>query len=125
MMTVVNHGTFKCTDVTFEEAKAIIEEERARMSASLNPGFNPFVTPESSVPPATTTPPGVGTSSLEPQLNVDDLVARIDKRIAELEADERREIEKTDAPKLDQVVDTIKSRRDELYQANATDSTEE
>ena len=25
MMTVVNHGTFKCTDVTFEEAKAIIE----------------------------------------------------------------------------------------------------
>ena len=25
MMTVVNHGTFKCTDVTFEETKAIIE----------------------------------------------------------------------------------------------------
>ena len=25
MMTVVNHGTFKCTDVTFDEAKAIIE----------------------------------------------------------------------------------------------------
>ena len=25
MMSVINHGVFKCTDVTFEEAKAILE----------------------------------------------------------------------------------------------------
>lgn len=107
------------------EAKAIIEEERARISASLNPGFNPFNTPGSSIPPSTTTPSRAGTSSSEPQLNVDDLVARIDKRIAELEEEERREAEQSDASKLGQVIDTIKGRRDELYQASATGSTEE
>lgn len=107
------------------EAKAIVEEERARMSASLNPGFNPFNTSGSSTPPSTITPPGIGTSSSEPQLNVDDLVARIDKRIAELEEEERREAEQSDASKLGQVIDTIKGRRDELYQASATGSTEE
>ena len=107
------------------EAKAIIEEERARISASLSPGFNPFNTPGSSTPPSTTTPSGAGTSSSEPQLNVDDLVARIDKRIAELEEEERREAEQSDASKLGQVIDTIKGRRDELYQASATGSTEE
>ena len=57
-------------------------------------------------------------------MNVDDLVARIDKRIAELE-EERREAEQSDASKLGQVIDTIKGRRDELYQASATGSTEE
>lgn len=105
-------------------SKAIIEEERARMSASLNPSFNPFNTSASSTPPPTTTPSGAGASSSEPQLNVDDLIARIDKRIAELE-EEQRETGPSDASKLGQVVDTIKSRRDEIYQASATDSTEE
>ena len=107
------------------EAKAIVEEERARMSASLNPSFNPLNTSGSSTHPSTITPPGSGTSSSEPQLNVDDLVARIDKRIAELEEEERREAEQSDASKLGQVIDTIKGRRDELYQASATGSTEE
>ena len=107
------------------EAKAIIEEERARMSTSLGSGFNPFNALGSNDPPATTTPPGAGTSSSESQLNVDDLVAKIDKRIAELEEEERREAGKSDESKLTQVVDTIKNRRDELYQASVTGSTEE
>lgn len=106
------------------EAKAIIEEEQARMSASLRSGFNPFNSSGSSAPPATITSSRAGSSSSESQFNVDDLVARIDKRIAELE-EERIEAEQSDATKLGQVVDTIKSRRDELYQASMTGSIEE
>lgn len=104
------------------EAKAIVEEERARIATSLNPGFNSFNTSVSGAPPSATTPPGAGTSATEPQLNVDDLVARIDKKIAELEDEERR---KADQSKMDHVIDTIKGRREELYQASVTGSTEE
>lgn len=106
------------------EAKAIIEEERARMSASLNPSFNPYITPGSSTPPLTTTPPRVGISTSVPQLHIDNLVTRRDERVAELD-EEQRGAEQSDASKLSQVIDTIKSRRDELYQASATGSTEE
>ena len=107
------------------EAKAIIEEEQARVSATLNRGFNPFNISGSSAPPAIITQPRTETNSSESQLNVDDLVARIDKRIAGLEEEERREAEQSDTSKLDQVIDTIKSRRDELYQTSVTGSTEE
>ena len=103
------------------EAKAIIEEERARMAASLTPGFNPFNS-GSSAPPSTTTPPKTGAGSTETQLDVDQLVAKINKKNAELEEEK---LKKLDASKLGQVINTIKDRRDELYQASTIGSTEE
>ena len=91
------------------------------MSASLNPGFNPFSS-GSSASPLTATSPKVGVSSAETQLDMNQLVARIDKKIAELEEEERK---KSDASKLNQVIDRIKERRDGLYQADLTDFTDE
>ena len=108
-----------------EEAKVIAEEERTRMLASLNPGFNPFINSSSSTSSAAVNSPIAGTNSSESQFSVDDLVARIDKRIADLEEEERKEANKSDVSKLSQVVDIIKSRRDELYQASTIGSTEE
>ena len=91
------------------------------MSASLNTGFNPFSS-GLSAPPSVATPPKVGAGSTETQLDVDQLVARIDKKIAELEEEERK---KSGTSKLDHVIDTIKERLDGLYQAGVTDSTDE
>lgn len=52
---------------------------------------------------------------------MDQLVARIDKKIAELE----EERNKSDASNWIMCIDTIKERRDGLYQAGLTDSTDE
>ena len=106
-------------------AKAIIAEERARLAASLNHGPSPANASGSSAPPSTAAPSGTGAVSSKPHFDADELIARIDKQIAELEAEERKKAEQSAASRLSQVVDTIKSRRDELYQASAAGSTEE
>ena len=103
------------------EAKAIIEEERTRMAASLNSDFNPFSS-DTSVPPSTAMSTKTGADAIETRLDVDQLVARMDKKNAELEGEER---EKSDVSKLNHVIDTIKERRDGLYQAGVSDSNEE
>lgn len=91
-------------------AKAMVEKERAQLEAVLNFSDSDEAAAQ----------PEMETDSDHEE--TDQLIARINQKIAELEASEREEAE---ASKLDQVIDTIKKRRDGLYQPDTSDSTEE
>lgn len=104
------------------EAKANMEGESTRITASPHPEFIPVNASGSGAPASTTKPSKAGAHTAETQLDIDALVARIDKKIAELEEEERKQSE---ASKLNHVIDKIKERRDGLYQAGAPDFIEE
>lgn len=102
------------------EAKAIVEEERTRGSASFNPGFNPYSAFESST--SLSAPTKAETSTIERQSSIEEMIADIDKKIAALEEEERKEEENS---KLSHVIDTIKERCNDLYRSSAANSSEE
>lgn len=102
------------------EAKAIVEEERTRGSASFNPGFNPYSAFKSST--SLSAPTKAETSTIERQSSIEEMIADIDKKIAALEEEERKEEENS---KLSHVIDTIKERCNDLYRSSAANSSEE
>lgn len=91
-------------------AKAMVEKERAQLETVLNFSDSDEAAAQ----------PEMETDSDHEE--TDQLIARINQKIAELEASECEEAE---ASKLDQVIDTIEKRRDGLYQPDTQASTEE
>ncbi len=105
------------------EAKAIIEEERARIAATYN---QISANTSGSVAPLTTMPKA-GTGTAEPKLDIDKLNAkvseRVEKRIEELSKNETRE-NQTNASEQKRVIDTENERRDESSQTSVTGSAD-
>lgn len=93
------------------EAKEFLNEEKKQLIATLNQSNVPY-NDESSMSSLNAKLSNHNLSN-NSQFDVDELVARIDKKIAELEAEEK-EIA-TSSDKLKSIIDTIEARRNELY----------
>ena len=105
-------------DIDFSELPAEAKDnvEELRQIISSNPAHNSLFSSTTNDTHLPTAMPIEQSGNSGFQFNADDLVARIDKKIAELEEEERTK------QKLDHVVDTIKERREKLYQACKTES---